>query len=52
MVLSDLNFEVHPGECLGIVGETGAGKSTLLSLIGRLYDVTKGRVCVDGVDVR
>lgn len=51
-VLSDLCFEVRPGECLGIVGETGAGKSTLLSLIGRLYDVTQGRIRVDGIDVR
>lgn len=51
-VLQDVSFRVHPGECLGIVGETGAGKTTLLSLIARFYDPDAGRVLVDGVDVR
>ena len=51
-VLEDVSFEVRPGECLAITGETGAGKSTLLSLLMRFYDVSQGRVLVDGMDVR
>jgi ATP-binding cassette, subfamily B, multidrug efflux pump len=51
-VLRDVSFEVKPGERVGIVGATGAGKSTLINLLLRFYDVTRGRVLVDGVDVR
>ncbi len=51
-VLDDINFTIHAGECVGFVGETGAGKTTLLQLIARFYDVTAGRVLVDGIDVR
>ncbi len=51
-VLDSINFEVFPGECIALVGPTGAGKSTLLSLIPRFYDPTRGRVLLDGVDVR
>jgi ATP-binding cassette subfamily B multidrug efflux pump len=51
-VLRDVSFEVHPGERVGVVGATGAGKSTLINLLLRFYDVTKGRILVDGVDVR
>jgi ATP-binding cassette subfamily B protein len=51
-VLEDISFEVRPGECLGIAGETGAGKSTLLALVARFYDVNSGSVRVDGRDVR
>ncbi len=51
-VLKDLHFEVQPGQCLGIMGETGAGKSSLLSLLARFYDVTAGAIRLDGVDVR
>jgi ATP-binding cassette subfamily B multidrug efflux pump len=51
-VLRNVSFEVHPGERVGIVGATGAGKSTLISLLLRFYDVTGGRVLIDGVDVR
>lgn len=52
LALRDVNFEVKPGQCVAIVGATGAGKSTLLSLIPRFYDPGRGRVLVDGVDVR
>jgi ABC-type multidrug transport system fused ATPase/permease subunit len=51
-VLQDINLHVQPGETLAIVGPTGAGKSTLTSLVARFYDVTEGRVTIDGTDVR
>ena len=51
-VLKDVSFEVKPGERVGIVGATGAGKSTLINLLLRFYDVTRGRILVDSVDVR
>jgi ATP-binding cassette subfamily B protein len=51
-VLRDVSFEVAPGERVGIVGATGAGKSTLMNLLMRFYDVGRGRILVDGVDVR
>ena len=51
-VIGGVNFTVHAGETLGIIGSTGSGKSTLVQLIPRLYDVTGGKVTLDGVDVR
>ena len=51
-VLRHVSFDVKPGERVGIVGATGAGKSTLINLLLRFYDVTGGRILVDGVDVR
>jgi len=51
-VLQGVSFEVCPGEVIGLVGETGAGKTTLLNLIMRFYDVTGGRILLDGIDVR
>jgi ATP-binding cassette subfamily B protein len=51
-ILEDISFEVKAGDTVAIVGQTGTGKSTLTSLVGRTYDVTKGRVLIDGVDVR
>ena len=51
-VLDEISLTIRAGECVGIVGETGAGKSSLLQLIARFYDVTSGRVLIDGVDVR
>jgi ATP-binding cassette subfamily B protein len=50
--LSDVSFQVEAGSCLAILGATGAGKTTLLSLIPRFYDVSSGRVLIDGHDVR
>jgi ATP-binding cassette subfamily B multidrug efflux pump len=51
-VLKDVSFEVRPGQRIGIVGATGAGKSTLINLLLRFYDVSRGRITVDGVDIR
>jgi ATP-binding cassette, subfamily B, multidrug efflux pump len=51
-VLRDVSFEVKPGERVGIVGATGAGKSTLINLLLRFYDVSRGRILIDGIDVR
>ncbi|WP_409340530.1 ABC transporter ATP-binding protein [Paenibacillus sp. MBLB4367] len=51
-VLQDITFTVKPGRTIGILGATGSGKSALASLIPRLYDVTGGRVMIDGIDVR
>ena len=50
--LKDIDLHIRSGETIGIIGGTGSGKSSLVSLISRLYDVTKGEVCVGGVDVR
>ncbi len=51
-VLRDVSFEVAPGERIGIVGATGAGKTTIINLLMRFYDVTRGRISLDGVDIR
>jgi ATP-binding cassette subfamily B protein len=51
-VLSDIDLVAEPGQVIAILGPTGSGKSTLVNLIGRFYDVTGGRVTVDGADVR
>jgi ATP-binding cassette subfamily B protein len=51
-VLKDISFEVNPGQTVAIVGTTGSGKTTLTKLISRLYDVTNGRILIDGSDIR
>ena len=51
-VLTDISFKAEKGETIAVIGSTGSGKSTLINLIPRFYDVTEGRVLVDGVDVR
>jgi ATP-binding cassette subfamily B protein len=51
-ILKNISFRVKPGETMAIVGQTGSGKSTLTDLINRTYDVTEGRVLIDGIDVR
>ena len=52
IILKDINFSLKSGDCVAIVGPSGSGKSTLINLIPRLYDVEKGCVLFDGIDVR
>lgn len=51
-VLEDVSFDVAPGRRVGVVGATGAGKSTVLNLLMRFYEVNRGRITIDGVDIR
>jgi ATP-binding cassette subfamily B protein len=51
-ILTDINFTAEPGKTTAIIGSTGSGKSTLVNLIPRLFDVTSGRITIDGVDIR
>ena len=51
-VLRDVSFVIEPGQTVAFVGPTGAGKSSILNLIGRYYDIQKGRITIDGVDIR
>lgn len=51
-VLKNINFKINPGEKVAFVGATGAGKSTIINLIERFYDVNKGEVLIDGIDIR
>ena len=51
-VLSELNFSAEPGQTIALLGMTGSGKSTVINLIPRFYDVTKGRITIDGHDIR
>jgi len=51
-LINGINLEIRPGETLALVGVTGSGKSTVTALPGRLYDVTQGRILLDGVDIR
>jgi ATP-binding cassette, subfamily B, multidrug efflux pump len=51
-VLRDLNFVIQPGEKIALVGPTGAGKSSIIRLLSRLYEPTKGRILIDGIDIR
>lgn len=51
-IVNDINFKVHAGQTVGIIGSTGAGKSTLMNLLCRFYDTTSGEVLVDGKNVR
>jgi ATP-binding cassette subfamily B protein len=51
-VLNDISFEAQPGQVIALIGMTGAGKSSVINLIPRFYDVTAGRITIDGFDIR
>jgi len=50
--IKDVTFSIHPGQTVAVVGQTGSGKTTLARLINRTYDVAKGEICIDGVNVK
>ena len=50
-ILKDVSFVIHPGEKAAFVGATGAGKSTILNMIGRYFDIQKGQILIDGIDI-
>ncbi|MCB0628963.1 MAG: ABC transporter ATP-binding protein [Saprospiraceae bacterium] len=51
-VLKDINFSIKPGETLAIVGSTGSGKTTIINILNRFYEIDKGNILIDGVDIR
>jgi ATP-binding cassette subfamily B multidrug efflux pump len=51
-VLRDISFRIHPGEMIAVVGHTGAGKTTLIQLLLRFYEIQRGQILLDGVDIR
>ncbi len=52
MALKDINLRIPPGQLAALVGQTGSGKTTIASLVSRFYDVTQGRILIDGIDIR
>lgn len=51
-ILKDVSFEINAGETLALIGATGAGKSSIINLVGRMYEFQKGRIMIDGIDIR
>lgn len=51
-ILKDVSFEINSGETLALIGATGAGKSSIINLVGRMYEFQKGRITIDGIDIR
>ena len=52
LILKDINIEAKPGETIALVGPTGAGKTTILALIVRNYEIQKGQILIDGIDIK
>jgi ATP-binding cassette subfamily B multidrug efflux pump len=51
-ILKDVSFTVSPGQCIAIVGATGAGKSSIINILSRFYEINKGKITIDGVDIK
>jgi ABC-type multidrug transport system fused ATPase/permease subunit len=51
-ILKDISFKINPGETIAIVGATGAGKSSIINILSRFYDINKGSILIDGIDIR
>lgn len=51
-IITDISFKIQKGQTVGIIGSTGSGKSTIMNLLCRFYDVTRGEVCVDGINIK
>jgi len=51
-VLNDINLEIQPGQTLALVGSTGSGKSTIINILNRFYDIQKGKIAIDGIDIK
>ena len=51
-IVNDMSFKIKEGDKIGIIGNIGSGKSTILNLIARLYDIKKGNLCIDGIDIK
>ena len=51
-VLNDINLEIQPGHTLALVGSTGSGKSTIINILNRFYDIQKGKITIDGIDIK
>jgi ATP-binding cassette, subfamily B, multidrug efflux pump len=50
-VLKDISFKINPGETVAIVGHTGAGKTSIINILTRFYDINKGSIFIDGIDI-